>query len=90
MTRYIIKRVIMMIFVFFIITTICFTLIRLLPNEIPPLMGDQAYALKEMREAWGYNKPIIVQYGIYLKNIFTEFNFGYCTKVAFMEPVSKY
>ena len=87
---YILKRIGLMIMVFFIIMTMCFVLIRLLPNEIPPSMGDEAYALKAMHEAWGYNKPILIQYGIYLKNIFTKFDWGFCTKVDFLNSVTNH
>lgn len=37
-------------------------------------------------EALGYNKPIIVQYGIYLKNIFTKFDFGTSWKISITKP----
>ena len=51
-------------------------LIRMLPMTKP--MGNIAQqALVEARwEALGYEKPLLEQYGIYLKNIFTEFDFG--------------
>lgn len=87
---YVLKRIGLMLMTFFIIMTMCFVLIRLLPNEIPPSMGDQQYALKAMHEAWGYNKPILVQYGIYLKNVITKFDWGFCTKVDFLTPVTKH
>lgn len=87
---YILKRICLMFVVFFIIMSICFVLIRLLPNEIPPSMGNEAASLEAMHEAWGYNKPILTQYGIYLKNIFTKFDWGFCTKVDFLQPVTKH
>jgi oligopeptide transport system permease protein len=90
MFLYILKRIGLMFMVFFIIMTICFVLVRLLPNEIPPAMGDQGYALRAMHEAWGYNKPILVQYGIFLKKVFTEFDWGVCKKVDFLTPVTKH
>ena len=44
-----------------------------------------------MRRAWGYYDPIIVQYGIFLKNLFTGFNWGFCTTVGtFLHPVEEY
>lgn len=85
---YILKRIGLMFMVFFVIMTMCFILVRLLPNEIPPSMGDEVYALKAMHEAWGYNKPILVQYGIFLKKVFTEFDWGFCRKVDWLTPVT--
>ena len=35
MTKYVIKRILLMLFVLFVITTICFMLIRMLPRELP-------------------------------------------------------
>ena len=72
--KYVIKRLVLMVVVFFIIMTICFTLIRLLEPEVSPGVAGQLEL--EQREARGYNEPILVQYGIYLKNIFTKWDFG--------------
>lgn len=90
MFTYILKRIGLMIFVFFVIMTMCFVLVRLLPNEIPPSMKDEGFALRAQHEAWGYNKPILVQYGIFLKKVITEFNWGFCRYVDFLTPVTKH
>lgn len=91
MGKYIVKRLGLMVVSFFVIMTICFTLIRLLPNPVAEVQGDYAEATRQMREAWGYNKPIMVQYGIFLKNILTEFNWGFCTTVGpYLNPVTSY
>lgn len=75
MTKYVIKRVFLMLFVLFAIMTICFMLIRILPRELPQdKVLQQNY--KDRWEALGYDEPLVVQYGIYLKNIVTEFDFG--------------
>ena len=71
MWKYILKRVLLMFCVLFIITTIYFVLIRMLPRELP-LEKVQAEAIKARWEALGYNKPLLIQYWIYLKNIFTK------------------
>lgn len=75
MGKYILKRVLLMFFVLFCIVTICFMLIRMLPRELPTDKNLQA-VIKARWEALGYDKPLVVQYGIYLKNIFTEWDFG--------------
>ena len=85
MGKYVAKRLILMIFTFLVIVTMCFILIRLLPRELPNEKN-----LREVIEArWnalGYNKPILVQYGIYLKNIITEWDFGTSWYIQFREP----
>ena len=35
MTKYVLKRLLLMIFTFFVIITIAFTLVRMLPRELP-------------------------------------------------------
>jgi oligopeptide transport system permease protein len=75
MGKYILKRVLLMFFVLFCIVTICFMLIRILPRDLPTDKNLQE-VIKARWEALGYDKPLVVQYGIYLKNIFTEWDFG--------------
>lgn len=85
MTKYIIKRIILMLFTFFIITTICFMLIRILPRELP--QEKVTAALIEARwDALGYNEPLLTQYIIYLKNIITEWDFGTSWYISFRQP----
>ncbi len=50
-------------------------LIRMLPMTLPT-DKNLAAVIQERWDALGYDKPLIVQYGIYLKNIFTDFDFG--------------
>ncbi len=85
MGKYILKRLGLLVFTFFVIITISFFLIRLLPQEMPRDVNLQAL-IKARWEALGYNKPIIVQYGIYLRNIFTKFDFGTSWKIALTTP----
>ena len=85
MTKYVIKRVLLMLFVLFCITTICFMLIRMLPMTKPTNVAQQAF-IEARWEALGYNKPLIVQYGIYLKGIFTEWDFGTSWYVSYRTP----
>lgn len=76
-----------MIFTLFVITTLCFVLIKLLePNEITNVA--QREREEAIREALGYNQPILVQYFIYLKNIFTKFDFGVSFKISYLASVN--
>ena len=75
MLKYVLKRLALMVFTFAIILTICFMMVRLLPRELPT-DKTQAAAIAARWEALGYNKPLLTQYGIYLKNIFTAGDFG--------------
>lgn len=91
MTKYVLKRIGLLIMSAFIIMTMLFVLIRMLPNQIEATQGGYDEAVRRMREAWGYNKPIMVQYGIFLKNVFTKWDWGFCTKMGtFLQPVTEY
>lgn len=87
MKKYVLKRILLMIFTLFVITTLCFVLIKLLePNEITNVA--QREREEAIREALGYNQPILVQYFIYLKNIFTKFDFGVSFKISYLASVN--
>ena len=87
MVKYVIKRILLLFFTLFVIMTVCFVLVKLLePNEI--LDVTQAEREEAIREALGYNKPILVQYLIYWKNILTAFDFGVSFKIEYLASVN--
>lgn len=75
MVKYIFKRLLLLLLTLFVIVTVCFLLVRLLPRELPTDKNLQA-VMEARFEALGYDKPLLVQYGIYLKNIVTRWDFG--------------
>lgn len=87
MFKYILKRLVLMLFVLFCIVTICFMLIRMLPMTPPEGSSVAQKEVIEARwEALGYNEPLLVQYGIYLKGIFTKWDFGTSWKIDYLTP----
>ena len=86
MFKYILKRIALMFLTFFIILAICFTLIKMLQPEMP-MMGNQAELEAARREALGYNKPVMEQFGIYLRNIFTAWDWGTSWKIDYRANV---
>lgn len=82
---YIVKRVLLMLLSLFVITTICFILIRMLPRELPEDKNLRELILARWG-ALGYGKPILVQYAIYIKNIFTAWDFGTSWYISAGEP----
>ncbi len=85
MLKYVIKRVLLMLMTFFIIMTICFVLVRLLPRTLPQEKNLQQ-VIEARWEALGYNKPMLVQYGIYWKNVLTAWDFGTSWYIQFNTP----
>ena len=59
--KYVIKRVCLMLFTLFVITTICFMLIRLLPRELPTDKNLQ-FVIKKRWEALGFYKKLSHNY----------------------------
>ena len=76
MVKYSIQRLLYMLLVLLIITFMCFTLIRMLPLATLPPGDPHADIIEARREAMGYNKPIPEQFVIFLKNVFTKFDWG--------------
>lgn len=85
MAKYVLKRIILMLFTFFVITTISFILIRILPRELPQ-EKVMAALIQARWEALGYNEPLLTQYFIYWKNIITEWDFGTSWYISFRQP----
>ena len=94
MFKYVSKSLGLMLFTFFIIFTMCFVLIKLLPIPTNALPGqDPEIVMKTLegrgwitniREGangvWEYDRvPVFIQYGNYLKRIITKGDFGIVT-----------
>ena len=86
MFKYALQRLLYMLLVL-IITCMCFILVRMLPvNTLPP--GDPHSAVVEARrQAQGYGEPYLVQFGIFLRDIFTKFDWGVSDKLYFGQNV---
>ncbi len=87
MLKYTIKRLLYMILVFFIITLMCFIFVRLLPLPVLPPEDTHTKIVEMRRQAMGYNEPMLVQFWIFLKNIFTKFDWGVSEKLYFGQDV---
>ncbi|WP_416197095.1 MAG: Oligopeptide transport system permease protein [Sporanaerobacter sp.] len=78
MGKYIVKRIGYMFLTLFIIMTLTFFLMHSIPGD--PLAHMAKKLPEQIRlnyyEKYGLNKPVIVQYGKFLKNIFTKGDFG--------------
>ena len=74
MREFIIRRTLFTLFTLFAVATILFFIFRMLPGEptaqiISPALDEAAQA--RMKAAFGLDKPLYVQYVLYLKNIVT-------------------
>ena len=67
MGKYVLKRIVLMLFTFLIIISMCFILVKLLPNKPAKQFGKDMQLIEMRREALGYNKPLLEQYVIFLR-----------------------
>ena len=87
MVKYILQRMLYMIMVFFIITLMCFVLVRMLPLPVLPPEDSHTTVVLMRREALGYNEPYLKQFWLFLKNIFTNWDWGLSEKLYFGQNV---
>ncbi|MGN0989633.1 MAG: ABC transporter permease [Eubacteriales bacterium] len=87
MAKYITQRILLMLMTLLIITCMCFVLIRMLPPVELPIGDPHTEVLLARREQMGYNKPYLVQFGIFLRDIFTKWDWGLSDKLYFGQPV---
>lgn len=76
MAKYVVKRILLMLLTLFIILSMCFILIKMLP--LPPIQGKEETIkiIEAKREQMGYYDPIITQFFMFWKRIFTKFDWG--------------
>ena len=87
MIKYVLKRIALMLVVFLIITSICFVLVKLLPTTEANQFGKDMAIIEQRREQLGYNKPIIVQYGIFLQRSLLGGDWGVSEKMYLGQDV---
>lgn len=87
MFKYTLQRIFYMLLVFTIITFMCFVLIRMLPPKPLDPMNPQTLLVQARREAMGYNEPILVQFGFFLKNVVTKFDWGVSEELYYSKEV---
>lgn len=71
-----------MLLTLFVIFTIVFVLIKMLPNPLPEGATE---AEEARRAALGYDKTVIEQYFIYLGNIITKWDWGTSWQIRYLE-----
>ena len=77
MFKYICKRIGLMIMTFSIIFVTCFVLIKLLPVDTTSVgIGEDANKILAQLKSRGYDKPILEQFGLYIKRIIFDGDFG--------------
>ena len=74
---YILKRILLALLTVWVVITVTFFVMRAVPGG--PFLSEKAVseaAQKALEAKYGLDKPIMVQYFTYLKDIVTKFDFG--------------
>lgn len=88
MFRYIIDRVIALFITLFIIVSIAFCVVRLMPGSVYDQDGDLSQTVIDtLNEKYHFDEPIIKQYGYFLKNVFLHGDWGTSMKMRPNVPV---
>lgn len=87
MKKYLIRRVIYMLLTVWVITLVAFAVIQLPPGDYVSTLVNQMMrmgaqevkpeVIEQMREQYGLNDPVPVQYLKWMRNIVTQGDFGY-------------
>src|SRR5690349_11493497 len=87
MKKYLLRRAIYMVLTVWIITMIAFGVIQLPPGDYVTHIVSELMAqgvdridpaiIEQMREQYGLNDPVYVQYAKWMRNIIVEGDFGY-------------
>lgn len=87
MSKYILGRIVAMVITLFIITTIAFVVIRLMPGSVFTDDEMPLDIIAVLNEKYHLNDPVIVQFGYFLRNIFLHGDFGTSIKIEPRVPV---
>jgi oligopeptide transport system permease protein len=75
--KYLMKRIGLMIVTFVITVFIFFVFIKMMPDNTPPQIGEDNRYLEKHMEREGWDKPIVVQFGYWVRNICEDGSFGF-------------
>src|SRR5688500_19833180 len=93
MGRFIVRRLLQMTFVLFAVSILTFLIFNVIPNGDPAvrMAGKQPTEsqIEAIREEWGFNDNIFVQYVTTMKKVFTGDLISYTTQLPVDDEIIK-
>jgi len=93
MPRFVARRLVQMLAVMFAVSVLTFLIFNVIPNSDPAqrMAGRQPTetVVQEIRKEWGFDRNIVVQYGITMKKVFTGDLKSYFTQLDVDEEILK-
>lgn len=80
MLRYVIKRFAFMLVTFVIIIFTVFVIVKSLPDQFIPPIGESTEFYDRLREKEGWDKPPVEQFFIWASNVIQDGDFGWSLK----------
>ena len=93
MARFVARRLVSMVFVLFAVSVLVFLIFNVLPNGDPAvrMAGKQPTEtqIEAIREDWGFDQPLYVQYFTTMEKLFTGDTISYFTQLNVVEEIWK-
>ncbi|MGN6588425.1 MAG: ABC transporter permease [Solirubrobacterales bacterium] len=93
MLRFVIRRLLGMVFVLFVVSILVFVIFNVIPNSPPAqrLAGKNAtpVLVKSIEEEWGFDESLPVQYVTMVKNVFTGELTSYSPRIPVNEQIEE-
>jgi len=95
MVRYILKRLLEIIPLVFLVSLICFALMQATPGGPTAMLSNNPLVssddMARVQSNYGLDKPIIVQYGLWLKRVLlhADFSYSYVTGEPVLEMIAQ-
>ena len=93
MSRFVARRLISMLFVMFAVSVITFLIFNVIPNSDPAvrMAGKQPteVQIEAIRQEWGFDENIFVQYGTTMEKLFTGDMVSYFTQLDVVNEIWK-
>jgi peptide/nickel transport system permease protein len=93
LTRFALRRLASMVFVLFAVSVLVFLIFNVLPGGDPAVrMAGKTQTetqVEAIREDWGFDEPLYVQYGTMMKKLFTGDTVSYFTEISVTEEIWK-
>jgi peptide/nickel transport system permease protein len=93
MARFIVRRLISMIFVLFAVSVLTFAIFNVIPNGDPAVRmagkNGTETQIEAIRKDWGFDKPLYTQYAVTMEKIFTGNLISYFTQLNVVKEIWK-
>lgn len=93
MLRFIVRRIVGMVFVLFVVSVLVFVIFNVIPNSPPAqrLAGKNATPtlVKSIEEEWGFDEPLPVQYTTMMKKVFNGELIQYSPRIPVDERIKE-